>query len=405
MAQKYKRSKIKRNKGRLYKKRKSTARKVGEAILLIVIIAALGFLGFCIAGPVISYFQNNSGQSEITSWEPEPTDITTDNTDTSSDGTTSAEEETTIPPDEPASGVAVTLDEADLASVEKYTAALENAAAKGASMVYIPLKNADGVLLYKTEIEKLEGSDADGGTIPAAQLVSLASSKNLTAAAIFPTLKDRTTPGVWDDCAYRFADDSYTWLDGRAEEGGKRWLDPFRTGTLEYFAAIAQELTRAGFDTVLLTDTVFPDFLPYDRQVLASHFFTDDRYTALSDVVIAFDENVASAAINAELSDLLNDFDASAEVLKDKDNLQGVTVNLVFTNSDFKNKITLSNQQEVEMGADITVRIKTLFTEAQELLPDNTIIPVIDTDGLSEDDIEKAQTALADMGFTQVVLK
>ena len=135
MAQKYKRSKIKRNKGRLYKKRKSTARKVGEAILLIVIIAALGFLGFCIAGPVISYFQNNSGQSEITSWEPEPTDITTDNTDTSSDGTTSAEEETTIPPDEPASGVAVTLDEADLASVEKYTAALESAAAKGASMV------------------------------------------------------------------------------------------------------------------------------------------------------------------------------------------------------------------------------------------------------------------------------
>lgn len=404
MAQKYKRTKIKRSKGRLYKKKKSTARKVGETILLIVIIAALGFLGYCIADPVISYFQNNGGQSEVTSWEPEPTDVATESTDVSTDETTT-EEPTTAVPDESASGVAVMLDEADLASVEKYTAALENAAAKGASTVYIPLKNADGVLLYKTDVDELEGSDVDGGTITAAQLVSLAKSAGLEAAAIFPTLKDCTTPGVWDDCAYRFADDSYTWLDGRPEEGGKRWLDPFRTGTQDYFAAIARELNRAGFDAVLLTDTVYPDFLPYDMEILASHFFADDRYTALSDVVKIFDQNITSAAVSVELSDLLNDFAASAEVLKDKDNLQNITVSLTFTNSDFKNKITLSNQQEVEIVKDITVRIKTLFTEAKELLPDNNIVPVINTDGLSASDIEKAQAALADLGYTQVVLK
>ena len=404
MAQKYRRTKIKRSKGRLYKKKKSTARKVGETILLIVIIAALGFLGYCIAGPVIGYFQNSGGQSEVTSWEPEPMDITTDSTDTSTEGPTT-DETTTAPPDEPASGVAVTLTEADLGSVADYKAALKTAADSGASKVYIPLKDASGVLLYKTEIDLLEDSDADGGTIPAAQLVSLAKSQGLEAAAIFPTLKDCTTPGVWDDSAYRFADDSYTWLDGRAEEGGKRWLDPFRTGTQEYFAAVAQELVRAGFNEILLTDTVYPAFLPYDKEILASHFFADDRYTALSDVVKIFDDVISSVAVDVDLADLLGGFTDSAEVLKDKSVLGDITVNITFTNSDFKNKITLSDEQEVEIGTDITKRIKTLFTEAQKLLPDSTIVPVINTNGLSASDIEKAQTALADMGYTQVVLK
>ena len=407
MAQKYKRTKIKRSKGRLYKKRKSTARKVGEGVLLFVIVAALGFLGYCVAGPVINYFRNNSGSPEVTEWTPEPTDVTTDSTDAVTETTTT--EATTAPPEEPENTAAAVLAQSDLADIESYKAALKEAADSGADKVYIPIKDENGVLLYKTSVDGLAGSDVDGGTIPCAQLTVLAKSEGLEPAAVMPTLRDNQTPGVWNDTSYRFADGSYAWLDGRVEEGGKRWLDPFRSGTLDYFTALSTELCRAGFVEILLTDTIFPHFMPYDEQILASHFFTSDRYSVLGDVVEAVSSSGATVRIQADLSDIVasfgSDFTGTAEVLKNTNLHSEAVLNVVFTNSDFKNKLPISDTQSVELSADITKRIKTLYETAQKYLPEYTIVPVINSDGLSAEDIEKAKTALTDMGYTEIIVK
>ena len=57
--------KIKRSHRNLYKRRKSTGRKVFETILLLVIVAALVFVGYSVAPPLIKFFSDMSSDLAV----------------------------------------------------------------------------------------------------------------------------------------------------------------------------------------------------------------------------------------------------------------------------------------------------------------------------------------------------
>ena len=67
--------KVKRRRKNFYRKRKSTGRKILEVILVVLLLAALVFIGYSVAPPLIKFFsgdKNTSSTSEP-AWTPPET--------------------------------------------------------------------------------------------------------------------------------------------------------------------------------------------------------------------------------------------------------------------------------------------------------------------------------------------
>ena len=57
--------KIKRSKGRLYKKRRSPAKTAIETIVLVVLAGGLIYVGYTAAGPLINYIQSGGSSGTV----------------------------------------------------------------------------------------------------------------------------------------------------------------------------------------------------------------------------------------------------------------------------------------------------------------------------------------------------
>ena len=388
--------KIKRSKSRLYKKKKSTAKVAAETIVFVLIAGALVFVGYAAAGPIINYLSTEDSGT-VTDWTPEessqPEEIDPQATDTQPDEVT-AEEEVS-------QGLgSYLLSESALSNQSTLTAQLKNAKEMGFKEVIIPLKQNSGDFLYKSNISYIKDTDLIKGSMPAGQIISAAKAQGLTAKALIPTLMDANSPSYAEDTGYRFADDSYGWLDAAAANGGKRWIDPFLDGTKKYYGDIAKELIGAGFEEVVLAQVRFPAFWDDDKKWLDARNFTETRYTELT----AFYNSVYNASgqktsVEIDINDVLNgygeSFESTAEILKDK-NFTG-TVYLRVNPDDFpENRLEVGENKFMGLSPDTVNKTKTLVNKAAEYIGTNvTVVPVIVTDGLTEEEVTGCYKALA----------
>lgn len=390
--------KIKRSKGRLYKKRKSTGRKVVEIIIMVLVVGVLGVVGYSAAGPLISYFQGEGGESVTTPWEP-PESSTPEESDSSdtSDSESTADTTTQSPV---ADGSSYLLPATALADQNALTKALDTAESAGCSVIIVPVKDTDGNLLYSSNTAAVKGRDIVIGTMPAGQITTVIKGRGFTSVkALLPTLLDKTTPLYVEDTGYRFADDSYGWLDAAADNGGKPWVDPFRTGTSQYYSQLAKELATSGFDEVLLSELRFPAFTTYDETILAARNFTATRYTALTGLYKAADSaGNGKAAVAVNIADVLGGygrgFGGSAEILSDK-SFTG-TVYLTIRLSDFGTTLATGETTKINLPADPVQKVKTLVSRAAGYIGTNvTVVPVIEPVGLTPQALAACYGALA----------
>ena len=92
--------KVKRSRRNLYKRRKSTGRKIFEGVLFVVILGALVFVGYSVASPLIKFFSGNGNTSSASepAWTPPesvPDTSSTDDTSVNSGTETSKPDNTT----------------------------------------------------------------------------------------------------------------------------------------------------------------------------------------------------------------------------------------------------------------------------------------------------------------------
>ncbi|MCH5201209.1 MAG: hypothetical protein J1F60_09650 [Oscillospiraceae bacterium] len=387
----FKTFKVKRSKSRLYKKRKSTGRKVLEIVLMVLIVGVLGVVGYSAAGPLISYFQGDGEGSTTTPWEP-PESSTPEESDT----TTSSSSES-VDTTQPVSGGkgAYVLTEAALTNQASLSSALESAKQAGCSVIIVTLKDVEGHLLYKSELADVKDTEIVTGTMTAQQIVSVIKGKGFTEVkALTPTLYDRLAPVYVDDMCYRFAAGGVQWLDGAPDKGGKRWADPFLDGTKDYYKRLTKELTDAGFDEVLLSELRFPNFMPYDRSLLEKRNFDDNRYTALTAVYKAAGSK-AAAAVNMKdvLAGYGESWGSTAEILADK-SFTG-TVYLMIDLTDFGTTLATGENTNISLPADPAQKVQVLVSRAADYIGTNvTVIPVIGTKGLSVEALGKCYEAL-----------
>ena len=389
--------KVKRSKGRLYKKKKSAVRKVLEVILLVVIAGGLGFLGYSMAGPLISYIQEGGKESVTTPWEP-PESSTPEESE-SSDTSDSESADTTDQPVINNSG-SYLLPITALTNQAALTQALAMAQSAGCSVIIVPVKSSEGNLLYSSQLDGVKGTDLVTGTMSAGQIVGVIKGRGFTSVkALLPTLFDRNTPLYVEDTGYRFADDSYGWLDAAADNGGKPWVDPFRAGTKQYYSRLADELIKAGFDEILMSELRFPKFEVYDESILEARNFTPTRYTALTTLYRSTGSaasNKAAVAIN--IADVLGgygqSFGGTAEILSDK-SFTG-TVYLTIKLTDFGTRLATGENASIPLPADPVQKVQALLDRAMGYIGTNvTVVPVIEPAGLSVEALGKCYAGLS----------
>ncbi len=361
--------KIKRSKNRLYKKKKSGAKIAAETVIFVLIAGALVFVGYSAAGPLIKLWSGET-ETEIEGWTPTPPPQVTEDdvSDTVTGGEITTESITT---EEEIAGEigAYIMSENDISDLTALNNAINSAKELGYKQVILPMKNKEGKLLYKSNISYVKDTELVTGSMPAGQIASVIKAGGLVPKAEISALMDNSAPSYVDGAGYRFADDSYFWLDAAAANGGKRWLDPFLDGTKKYISDLSRELKQAGFEEIILSQLRFPDFTSYDQSILDNRSFTADRYKALTSLYgTSFNASEKKSSVSMDTG----------------------TVYLFVTPSEFANRLEVGENRFIGLSPKASEKAETLIGKAMEYIGTNvTVSVIIDDSELSEEEIEE----------------
>ncbi|MBP1544223.1 MAG: hypothetical protein J6A16_09010 [Oscillospiraceae bacterium] len=334
--------KIKHRKYNLYNKKKSKGKQALAVILTIVVLAALGVIGFGLGRPLMEYFQgkNNSSTADSGSaWTPPESAVTSDaGTSDSSAATEDASSESSEHDVEIKEAAVRVLPAGALRNADALNSAVAAAKADGYTSVMVTLKNSSGSFMYKSDIAGIKDSEAVTGTLTAKQITDLITAADMTPVARICTLRDSVSGNYIEDIKY-MTSDGYTWLDAAPTKGGKSWLSPFAENTSKYIADITAELAAAGFKTVILADVIFPKFLNADDAYLGHLPIRDPaaRLEALWKMIGASSDaakaNGAKLMLEMTAADLeaADKLSTTAEAAGDKTKLRTVEILVQFT--------------------------------------------------------------------------
>lgn len=270
-----------KNKGRkIYKTKeknyygKSPVGKFLSGALTVLLIGGIGFLGYSVAEPIINYTKHKGDEPALT--EPPVTEPVTEGAEKSPSAVSAPTEVPTQPVTE-GNYMAVSLKESDLISVEALRAALSSVP-KNEEIGYIelPLKVEGGGVYYASSV--YEAQTALKSSITLSEIIQEVESFGYKPAAVISIFRDNSMPATFYDGGYVFASNGSLWHDSQ----GLSWASPYSQRAVDYSSAIVLELANAGFDRIICSDFVFPDFTEYDLQILDPILGKNDRCMALT---------------------------------------------------------------------------------------------------------------------------
>ncbi len=399
--------KVYRNK---MKNRKKYRKNTLFIILFILLLAVLVFVGYSIARPIYNYFseRKNNDVNNAEAWEPPVYE-----NEEESAVTTVSEDES--PGDESPENTSDSLDfsayvippEA-LSASDTLKNALAEAKNNGYTSAVVILKDKGGAIYYNTGSEiAASGENAVKGSMPAGQISAMITAAGLKPIASVNLLEDNNRYGANRTGSYKFAGDNSTWLDNSVANGGKPWLSPFDSDTQSYVEYLADEITAAGFDTVIFDGIVFPDFRNSDLTYIGQAVQDANRYNALVNIAnIAGDTartRDANPIIQVSAIDIINN---KAEVFK-PDLLNGSIFSVYYSPQDFNGIVVIDNTETVL--SDLSAYDKTIliFDEIRMKSGGNVeIIPYIDNGGMiNQSDLNDTLTALISLGYESYIIK
>ncbi len=270
-----------KNKGRkIYKTKeknyygKSPMGKFLSGALTVLLIGGIGFLGYSVAEPIINYTKHKGDEPALA--EPPVTEPVTEGTEKAILTAPAPTEAPTQPVTEE-NYMAASLKETDLVSIEALRAAI-SAIPKNEEIGYIevPLKAEGGGIYYASSV--YEAQTALKSTITLSEIIQEVEGFGYKPAAVISIFRDNTMPATFYDGGYVFASNGSLWYDSQ----GLSWSSPYSQRAVDYSTAIVLELAIAGFDRIICSDFVFPDFTEYDLQVLDPILSKNDRCMALT---------------------------------------------------------------------------------------------------------------------------
>lgn len=293
-----------KNKGRkIYKTKeknyygKSPMGKFLSGALTVLLIGGIGFLGYSVAEPIINYTKHKGDEPVAT--EPPTSEASTEPADKNIPEPTEAPTQAPTEAYEPVYYTAAALKTTDLASAEALKMALNAVPAnQDVEFIEVPLKASGGGVYYASSVYEAQTAVQSVLTLP--EVIQIIESSGYKAAAIVSVFRDNIVPANFFDAGYVMAADGSLWTD----VNGQAWASPYAQRALDYNANIILELTSAGFEQIICSDLVFPDFTEYDLQNLDPVLSQNDRCMSLTSAAnLLYDTAVSNgAAMQIEVS-------------------------------------------------------------------------------------------------------
>jgi hypothetical protein len=281
--------KKKRKQGRVF-------RKILSVLVTIVVLCGLVFLGYTIAAPLLRLIDKNKSEQTVETTEISDTQILSETLNTESESVSvltediSETDDTTekIQKNKTDALCAVTLDEESLDSLDSLNQAIS--LVKLASQNYeitdivVPLKVQGGQIKYASENKNAQLAGAVDSTLTLDEIYSAIADAGFYPCAQMSLLYDSVYPSYNINASY-VTESGSRWIDNDINAGGKTWLDPSKEDCVVYLQSLLTEITSAGFQTVLCTDVVFPEFRESDVEYLGEEVVAEDRYKTLVSLI------------------------------------------------------------------------------------------------------------------------
>lgn len=381
-----------------YEKKKRLKR-FFRILLGLIVIAALVFVGYSVGKPILNYLSKENEKSDDTEepWTPPAvTSAVTESADPDDDDNVSdiltEPSETVTSTDENVASAGLTvymLPEDALSNASQFSSLLNQVKSDGYTAVSVTLKAKGGKIYYSTASAMAKSDEsAVVGNMPIQQITSLIKNSGLKMIAELNILEDNNRYGEYRDGSYHALDGS-TWLDTAADKGGKPWLSPFEEDTKEMVRFLADEVSAAGFDDIIVSGLTFPTFRNSDLNLLGDTVKDANRYKALIELA-----NIAKTAANGHNTNVYIRIDAAdivygtAEIFKPSE-LSGYTLLVDFDPTEFAESVVYNNDEVVFSELDSSSKFKTAFEIIKgQCGSEVSIIPVITESGTNHADYD-----------------
>ncbi len=388
--------------------RKKRNKKILKAFFIIILFAALVFLGYSVAKPIHNYIVNNTGENfqDEEVWTPP---VLTQNTENVPSDEEQNDETTAVADEENKPAVssfsAYMLPVTALETTQSFTQALSTAKENGYTAICVPLKAEGGKFYYNTaSVMARTAEDAVAGEMYAGQIASIIKNEGFIAIAYVNLLEDNNRYGEKRTGSYQTTDGS-TWLDNSPTKGGKPWLSPFETDTQEFVRFISNEVTGAGFDRIVFDGAVFPNFRNSDKAYIGESIQSETRYKALVNI-----SNIAAEAAQAyDINPILTVsaaavLDGTEEVFKPAE-LNYSVIAVEYSPEELSATVLINGEETVLSELPANNKAYVVFSEIQRLAGDNAeIIPVLTQSEFSQADFNETVTAVRSLGCESYII-
>lgn len=327
----------------IYRPKKTKTQKIISTVLLIVGLAALAFVGFCLGKPVLDFFGRDNGDNEI-KWTPsaavtEAPEASETEAVTEAPVTEPVTEAVTTPVTEEAvieepvktDGLkAFCLPSGALSNRASLSSALAGARVSGYNSAVILLKDKSGYFHYKSEIEGVEEHELIKGGLSLSEITEVFKENGITPIAEISVLKDNAGAAAFPEISYKCYGEDVSWLDYKSGDEPVRWIRPDSTDSVSYIGKIYEEISSSGITEIIYSELVFPPLQGYDREYLSPDYFKENRYTMLQ----SFLKPGILVEIRAE--DIVSEeYGRTAEILSDISAMADVKIALIIDRDSF----------------------------------------------------------------------
>ena len=395
-----------------YEKKKRLKRAL-HILLGLIVIAALVFVGYSVGKPILNYLnkENENTDNVKEPWTPPAvTSEVAGTSDTNEDSTeVTAESSETVTSNEIINSTGLTaymLSEDALSDPSQFSALLDQVKADGYTAVSVTLKAKGGKIYYSTASAMAKSDEnAVVGNMPIQQIAYLIKNSGLKMIAELNILEDNNRYGEYRDGSYHALDGS-TWLDTAADKGGKPWLSPFDDDTKEMVKFLADEVSAAEFDYIIVSGLTFPSFRNSDLNLLGDSVKDANRYKALIElaniVQTAANEHNTKTFIRTNAADIIY---GRAEIFKPSE-LSGYTLLIDFDPAEFTDSVVYNNNEIVFSELDSSSKFKTAFEIIKGQSGNEiSIIPIITESGSNHADYDSLIAEIIGEDFESYFVK
>ena len=391
--------------------RKRKVQKFFKALLAVIVIGLLVFVGYCVAKPVYEYItdRDTSEAEETKPWTPpaaaeknDPDDsIIIDDGDEGdgTDGNGSSE-------NKEVRFSAYSLPVAALKNSDTLAAALNSAKEGGYTAIIATLKDKGGKIYYQTDSEMARSDEtAVVGEMYAVQICDIIKAAGFIPIARINLLEDNNRYGENRDGSYHFAGDTSTWLDNNVASGGKPWLSPFDTNTQSYAAYLANEISSSGYEYIIFDGVAFPPFRNSDLNIIGDIVKSADRYKALVNVANiaagAAEQNGVSVMTMLPAAGIL---DGTAEAFKPAE-LTSKTIVISYLPSELAKTAVIDGGEIALSELSAYDKADIVFSEIKRLAGEGvTIVPAVRQADYSQADFSDTISAFMSLGFDSYII-